>query len=120
MDTALIDKLLGGSYGSRKFLMALLAIVVLGTTGILSVWYPAAKDALTPLATGLVAVLGVYFTSNVASKFVATKAINASEATAAESKSNTEINTGKTQNASELVAATSKSNTEINTAEGEV
>lgn len=82
MDAALIDKLVGGSYASRKFLLTLFSVVLLGTVGILSLWFPSAKDALTPMATGIVAILGVYFTGNVASKFVATKAINASEATA--------------------------------------
>lgn len=77
---AVLDILVGGSYGSRKFLLALVALLLVVGLGVLAAWSPGINAALPTVVGGVLGVLAAYYTGNVANKAVAARALAANEA----------------------------------------
>lgn len=62
-----------GSYSSRKFIMAIFAIVILTSLALAGMIYPAVAAILPTFVGGLLGILSLYFTGNVVNKYVTGK-----------------------------------------------
>jgi hypothetical protein len=62
-----------GSFGSRKFVMAIFAIILLTSIALAGIIYPAVVAILPTFVGGLLGILSLYFTGNVVNKYVTGK-----------------------------------------------
>jgi len=75
-----------GSFGSRKFIMAIFAIIILTSLALAGMIYPAVAAILPTFVGGLLGILSLYFTGNVVNKYVTGKNLkNLSETEGADS-----------------------------------
>ena len=58
---------------SRKFTLAIIAMMLLTGTSIASVWSPTLSSMMPTFIGGLLGILGLYFTGNVGQKVVESK-----------------------------------------------
>jgi hypothetical protein len=63
----------GKGLKSRKFILTIIALVLLVGMGVLPVFLPAAAGSYPTFIGGLIGILGLYFSGNVANKFVVGK-----------------------------------------------
>lgn len=74
-----------GSFGSRKFIMAIFSIILLTTLALTGIIYPAVAAILPTFVGGLLGILSLYFTGNVVNKYVVGKNLNGLPETEGES-----------------------------------
>jgi len=63
-------------YRSRKFFLTILSVLVLVLFSLMSIWFTAVAAILPSFIGGLLGILSLYFTGNVANKYVLGKVIN--------------------------------------------
>lgn len=61
------------TYRSRKFVLALIALIVITGVSVASIWFAAVAGILPTFVGGILGVLSVYYGGNVGSKFVVGK-----------------------------------------------
>lgn len=61
----------------RKYLLALISLGLLTAMTIAAIWVPKIEGLLSTFITGMVSVLGLYYTGNVANKYVIGKTTGA-------------------------------------------
>lgn len=64
---------LTSTYRSRKFVLALIALVVITGVSVAAIWFAAVAGILPTFVGGILGVLSVYYGGNVANKFVVGK-----------------------------------------------
>ena len=60
-------------YSSRKFMLAIVAIVLITALAVLSTWLPGIQPVISELIGGIIGVLSLYYLGNVANKHVVGK-----------------------------------------------
>lgn len=63
-------------YRSRKFFLTILSVLILVLFSLMSIWFTAVAAILPSFIGGLLGILSLYFTGNVANKYVLGKVIN--------------------------------------------
>ena len=71
-----------GQYRSRKFIIALVALAILTGVTIGSIWFKGLETSLSSLTGGVLGVLSLYLTGNVATKYVVGKQVQVATAQA--------------------------------------
>jgi uncharacterized membrane protein len=68
-------------FGSRKFILAIIALCLLIGVAITATWLPVLVGLFTAIVGGIVGILGVYFGANVTSQFAVGRAISSLKGT---------------------------------------
>jgi 1,4-dihydroxy-2-naphthoate octaprenyltransferase len=63
------------THSSRKFLLCLFSLILISIITVLGVFYPAIQTTLPAFIGGVIGILSVYYTGNVATKFVIDKQV---------------------------------------------
>jgi len=71
-----IELMVETSYRSRKFFLTILSVLILVLFSLMSIWFTAIAAILPSFIGGLLGILSLYFTGNVANKYVLGKVIN--------------------------------------------
>ena len=58
------------NYGSRKFILTIVALMLVTGISTASIWYPGIQAVLPSFIGGILGILSLYFGGNVASKYV--------------------------------------------------
>ena len=64
------------SYASRKFVLSIVAVVLVTLLSVLSIWFQGIQPILSTFISGVIGVLSLYFAGNVANKYVIGKQLN--------------------------------------------
>lgn len=59
-----------GAFKSRKFLLTILAVILITAVAVLSIWFSTIISIMPTFIGGVLGVLSLYFTGNVMSKHV--------------------------------------------------
>lgn len=62
-----------GSYASRKFVMAIIGLVLITTLSVMGIWIKGVLAILPTFVGGVIGIVSVYLTGNVMNKFVSNK-----------------------------------------------
>jgi hypothetical protein len=66
-----------GGYGSRKFLLTIIGLLLVTLVAVLSVGFPGIIAVMPTFTGGILAILSLYFTGNVMNKYVTGKQLKA-------------------------------------------
>jgi len=87
--TSVLDQFVGGSYKSRKFLLALLALLIITGVSLGGIWSVTLAGVMPSFISGILGVLSLYYAGNIAKSYVASKVLGLANTT--ESKTEKEI-----------------------------
>lgn len=98
---SILDKFIGKSFKSRKFLLALLALVLVTGVSIGGIWSTALAGVMPSFISGILGVLALYFAGNVSNSYVATKVLGLVDNVPKSSSSSSTTTTTSTANKTE-------------------
>lgn len=64
---------MNGTYASRKFILTILGLLLVSGVAVAGIWSAAIPTVLPTFVGGILGVLSLYFTGNIANKFVVGK-----------------------------------------------